>query len=86
VCSSRVGAREVLGDDPALTVPPGDAAALAERLKPFLLDPALAEATGKRLHDAVAEACAPRHVAARRVEVYAAAIERVGRRRRGWRR
>jgi glycosyltransferase involved in cell wall biosynthesis len=83
VCSSRVGAREVLGDDPALTVPPGDAAALAERLKPFLLDPALAEATGKRLHDAVAEACAPRHVAARRVEVYADAIERVGRRRRG---
>ena len=82
VCSPRVGAREVLGDDPALTVPIGDPEALADRLRPFLLDAGLAEETGKRLHDAVAEACAPRTVAARRIEVYQEAIDRVRRRRR----
>jgi len=85
VCSTRVGAREVLGDDPELTVPVGDPVALADRLRPFLLDPARAEATGKRLHDAVAEACAPIRVASKRIEVYEEAIERErhrGRRRR----
>jgi glycosyltransferase involved in cell wall biosynthesis len=86
VCSPRVGAREVLGEKPELTAPVGDVAALAERLRPFLLDAGRAEATGKRLHDSVAEACAPIHVAARRVEVYEEAIERVGRGRRRSRR
>ena len=72
----------MLGDDPALTAPVGDAAALADRMRPFLLDAELAESTGKRLHDAVAEACAPVRVAARRIEVYEEAIERVRKRRR----
>ncbi len=79
VCSSRVGAREVLGEDPALTAPPGDAAALADRMRPFLLDAALAAETGRRLRAAVTEACAPKTVAARRVEVYEEAIQRVRR-------
>jgi glycosyltransferase involved in cell wall biosynthesis len=82
ICSPRVGAREVLGNDPGLTVPVGDAEALADRMRPFLLDAGLAEQTGKRLHDAVAEACAPSRVAAERVAVYEDAIARVGRRRR----
>ena len=82
ICSPRVGAREVLGNDPALTVPIGDAAALADRLRPFLLDAGLAERTGARLRDAVAEQCAPGTVAARRVEVYEEAIDRVRRARR----
>jgi glycosyltransferase involved in cell wall biosynthesis len=86
ICSPRVGAREVLGDDPALTVPVGDAAALADRLRPFLLDAALAEETGKRLHDAVAERCAPTRVAAQRIAVYEEAIERERRRHRRFRR
>jgi glycosyltransferase involved in cell wall biosynthesis len=79
ICSTRVGAREVLGDDPALTVPVGDVDALVDRLRPFLLDAELAARTGDRLHDAVEERCAPVRVAARRVEVYEEAIERVGR-------
>jgi hypothetical protein len=85
ICSTRVGAREVLGDDPALTVPGGVVDALADRLRPFLLDADLADRTGARLRAAVEERCAPKRVAARRVEVYEEAIERVarqGRRRR----
>lgn len=71
VLSSSVGAKEWLeGALPDLVVPPDDAQALADALRPLLLDVHLAAATAERGRAALEAACAVDQVVGRRVEVY----------------
>ena len=55
-------------------VQPGDARALAEALKPFLVDPTCAAVAGERAQDAVRQRVAPDVVAVRREMAYRQAI------------
>ena len=56
-------------------VPPRDAAALAQALKPYLSDPQYAAQTGGRARDAVRRELTPGRIAALREKVYASAVD-----------
>jgi glycogen synthase len=71
VMTSSVGAVEWVGDKvPDLVVPPDDAVALAEAVRPLLLDPHEARRAGDRGQAAVQQACSPRAIVDARLALY----------------
>lgn len=71
VVTDAVGAAELIAPTlPELVVRSGDTAALAEALRPFLLDPARAAAVGARGRELVTQTCSPSRVVDDRVAVY----------------
>lgn len=77
VCTSATGTAELIRTSAAgAVVPPGDPDALAEALRPFLVDAAVAEKAGQEARALVTEHCAPDRVIPERERVYRQAIER----------
>jgi glycosyltransferase involved in cell wall biosynthesis len=77
VCTSKVGAAELLrGRGTGREVPPDDAPALADALRPYLLDPDLAAREGRIGRDLVETECHPDLIAAQREACYIQAITR----------
>jgi glycogen(starch) synthase len=75
VCTSRVGTSELLMEKSSgAIVAPDDSVALADALRPYLTDRALAERDGRAARALVAERCAPQTVAQEREELYREAI------------
>jgi glycogen(starch) synthase len=74
VCTSAVGASELMVTAPTLVVPPEDPAALAEALLPFLRDTEAAVATGALLRQVVTDRCSPERIAAEFEALYERAI------------
>lgn len=70
VVTTRVGAREWVGEPGCTAVPVADPAALADALRPFLLDPVKAAEAGAAGRDAVVRACSPAEVVRSRLDVY----------------
>ena len=87
VCTDGTGTAELLrGATPANVVPVGDANALAEALRPYLLDAERAARAGLEARSLVERHCSPEQVAEEREASYMEAIDRWRRRRRGIRR
>jgi len=76
IASTCIGLREAIADTPALTVPPGDAAALAEAMIKVMEDPTIKERHQQFRHEA-----ARRFDVKRSAEQLMALFRRVGRRR-----
>ena len=77
VTTSRTGVAElVAGTESGVMVPPRDPKALADALRPYLLDPSRAGADGRRARSVVERHCAPDVVAAAREVVYEEAVVR----------
>jgi glycogen synthase len=75
VYSSRIGAAEVLrGTDAGAEAPPDDAEALAQALRPYLIDAELAAVAGERGRQIVTERCHPSVIAEQRERCYIRAI------------
>ena len=70
VCTSNTGLAELVDDSTGGVVPPGDAEALAQALRPFLVDRDEAARAGARARELVERECAPERVAERRERVY----------------
>jgi hypothetical protein len=76
---------EIVDGSAGGVVPPGDAEALAEALRPLLVDPDAAASAGARAREQVERECAPSRVAERREHLYRQVAE-AGRPRRRFRR
>jgi glycosyltransferase involved in cell wall biosynthesis len=75
VCTNRTGIAELLGDSGAgAVVPADDPQALADALRPYLLDPAAAGMAGRSARRLVEERCRAEVVLAERENVYTEAI------------
>lgn len=75
VCTDRTGTAEiVLGTGAGSVVPTADPSALAEALRPFLLDPAAAGRAGREARSVVERECSPEHIAEERESCYREAI------------
>jgi glycogen(starch) synthase len=85
VCTSNTGLAEIVDGSAGGVVPPGDAEALAEALRPLLVDPDAAARAGARARELVERECAPSRVAERREHLYRQVAE-AGRPRRRFRR
>jgi len=83
VCTSNTGLAELVDDSTGGVVPAGDAEALAQALRPFLVDRDVAARAGARARELVERECAPERVAERRERVYRQVVAgpRRGRRR-----
>jgi glycosyltransferase involved in cell wall biosynthesis len=80
VCTTATGTAELADGGHGLTVVPSeDAGALAEALRPFLVDPGLAARAGEQARETV-RSCDLDRVAAEREECYLDAISHCGRR------
>ena len=75
ICSDRVGVKEIVDADAGAIVPHDDHIALAEALRPYLLDVSRALAAGNRARGLVEEKCSPDAVARKRECCYQEAIE-----------
>jgi glycosyltransferase involved in cell wall biosynthesis len=81
VYTSQVGAGEIVtGTGGGTMIPPGDAAALATALRPYLTEPRLAERAGDIGREVVERHCRPELIAAQRESCYEEAIDIVARR------
>jgi glycosyltransferase involved in cell wall biosynthesis len=77
VTTSKTGVAELVGGAEAgAVVPPRDPTALAEALRPYLLDPARAGADGRRARNVIELHCSPDRVAAERELAYEEAVLR----------
>jgi glycogen synthase len=77
VTTSKTGVAElVVGAGAGAVVPPRDPIALAEALRPYLVDPARAGADGRRARVAIEMHCSPDRVAAQREVAYEEAVVR----------
>jgi hypothetical protein len=72
----RFGSELVRGAEAGAVVPPRDPAALAEALRPYLVDPARAGADGRRARNGIEMHCSPDRIAAERELVYEEAVSR----------
>ena len=71
VASINTGISKILEENNAgKTVPPGDAAALAEALIPFMADPKFAANIGRNAQKTVIEFCDPNKIASKREHIY----------------
>jgi glycogen synthase len=77
VCTDRTGIAELVEDTGAgAVIAADDHAALADSLRPFLLDPKVAAAAGREARELVARECGPDRIAVLREAFYREAIER----------
>ena len=75
VCSERTGIAEIVaGTGAGSVVPCDDAAALADALRPYLLDPAAAARAGREARAIVERECSPDRIAEQREACYRDAI------------
>lgn len=70
VCTSNTGLAEILDSSAGAVVPPDDAEALAEALRPFLADVDTAARAGARARELVERHCSAERVAEQRERVY----------------
>lgn len=76
VCTERTGTAEIVaGTDAGSVVAVDDPAALADALRPFLLDPSAAGRAGRAARSVVERECSPDGTAAEREACYAEAIQ-----------
>jgi glycogen(starch) synthase len=76
VCTERTGTAEIVaGTDAGSVVAVDDPAALADALRPFLLDPRAAGRAGREARSVVERECSPDDTAAEREACYAEAIQ-----------
>ncbi len=76
VCTSTTGVAElILEGDGGTVVPPLEPGALAEALRPYLVDPGHAGRTGRRAREVIARNCAPDAIAREREACYVDAID-----------
>ena len=77
VTTSKTGVAELVGGAEAgAVVPPRDPTALAEALRPYLLDSARAGADGRRARNVIETHCSPDRVGAKRELAYEEAVLR----------
>lgn len=75
VCTSQVGAAEILrGSEAGTEVPPGNPERLADALRPYLLSPTSAAESGRIGREVVSDRCAPNVIAEQREGCYEEAI------------
>jgi glycogen(starch) synthase len=76
ICTERTGTAEIVaGTDAGNVVAVDDPAALADALRPFLLDPRAAGRAGREARSVVERECSPDGIAAQREACYAEAIQ-----------
>jgi glycosyltransferase involved in cell wall biosynthesis len=76
VCTSRVGAAELIeGSGGGTVTPPEDPDSFAAALRPYLLDPHLATTTGEAAREIALRHCHPSTIAAQREACYLQAID-----------
>jgi glycogen(starch) synthase len=85
VCTERTGIAEIIGTRAGAVVGVGDAQGLADALRPFLLDPAIAGRAGQAARSAVARECSPDRIARQREACYEEAMRLWSRSRRNGR-
>jgi glycosyltransferase involved in cell wall biosynthesis len=75
VCTERTGTAEIVaGTDAGTVIPVDDPVALADALRPFLLNPEAADQAGNAARSIVERQCSPDRIAVEREASYREAI------------